>query len=1154
MSDGQQVELMYLVTGWFTNPDNDPINSSLTPDDIETKHNWTFSPSTTAPSCSFYNGATQSVIWHPSVPYLPSYSGDNTPEVELDLTIGNNPAETISVFLKELSHPELPYFEVLLNAYFQGLLNTLKQPAAGQLAAMEQALQEKEFRSIKAEYLYSVVTKIVAPDGSIQYIGLDDLPSNLGGALNLLNEYAQDSQLLQASLAKYQWQLFSDWYRIFMSQKSTQQESYNIAYTKYSGITDMQNQVIAACNKENIQQQKVTAQLPEGCILHKVPAPRYWQPTEPVLMLSGNALPSMERYGGDGRFTAKGNLVCRLDSQLLTAVTINQVTINSTDFSAQNLPIPNGLPAPDTFNALIREACLLNTTLLSASVHQTITPQQMEDALLGKDTTLIVFTGLSPSPVTITWWNDNPWLPLFANWTVKFQPIFATTNEDQSQVIDYPTDFFTGNFIINSDNGAYASYLPTKNPIDPTAAPFLQNYSGCSVLATSAITGLMSQLGKSQDPTLQALFKQLQGQNMLMQSLSGLNAGFLMHQQDVQLNIAVPNGSEYQSLTQAIASAVGTVGQSAPDFNSYYNPARSGFFMLDLTLIDVFGQKKHVKQRAFNIAQSMTSFYRGNVIPSIAYLQPRLAIPARLLLRWLSADGAELEEMNSHPATNPICGWFLPNHVDGSLFLYNAQGEALGTLFFNGAKTKIMWQSAPGNDQTINQPIETVLAHENPHLKEVALALKNGSNTFFSDFMQAIDKVNAFVTPQTDASSNALSTLIGHPLALAQISVGLELQGGVSCNQSWSVLTLDSEKYPNQETDNAFSQINFPVILGDLNNLDDGLIGFFGQKNDSLDYNFSIFYTKGANKDSQSGIVLPGQNDLLLTPYPVNGVLVNDKSQYLKKTLVLVDPRAKLHATTGILPTKSIIIPSYMYQNTLRSLEMTFMCAPILLGKSAQPLPLPLEAGYQWSWVQEKKIASNETAWVVDPDISGSIPKGIWTYTPQTIAEGWLRLNPELLAFDLVNEQGKPVVISGKTNTLMLNIMNKFGKDLVFTPSVIVPEMASKTGSIFYIHFLDLVKQEDVPAINISAPNWSFSCLNDPQYGVYWAATPATGTPYILIARGVLAITISNIKVSTSNAQSSIYFDYYQIETINDGTYKDVLNVQSSSLTPVNII
>ena len=132
--------------------------------------------------------------------------------------------------------------------------------------------------------------------------------------------------------------------------------------------------------------------------------------------------------------------------------------------------------------------------------------------------------------------------------------------------------------------------------------------------------------------------------------------------------------------------------------------------------------------------------------------------------------------------------------------------------------------------------------------------------------------------------------------------------------------------------------------------------------------------------------------------------------------------------------------------------------------------------------------------------------------------------------------------------------MNKFGKDLVFTPSVIVPEMASKTGSIFYIHFLDLVKQEDVPAINISAPNWSFSCLNDPQYGVYWAATPATGTPYILIARGVLAITISNIKVSTSNAQSSIYFDYYQIETINDGTYKDVLNVQSSSLTPVNII
>ena len=59
-----------------------------------------------------------------------------------------------------------------------------------------------------------------------------------------------------------------------------------------------------------------------------------------------------------------------------------------------------------------------------------------------------------------------------------------------------------------------------------------------------------------------------------------------------------------------------------------------------------------------------------------------------------------------HPATTPVCGWVLPNHLDGSLFVYTAQRRAsLGTLLLNDEKTVILWQSAPGNDETIDEGV-----------------------------------------------------------------------------------------------------------------------------------------------------------------------------------------------------------------------------------------------------------------------------------------------------------------------------------------------------------------------------------------------------------------------------------------------------------------
>ena len=46
--------------------------------------------------------------------------------------------------------------------------------------------------------------------------------------------------------------------------------------------------------------------------LKRVPAPRYWQPNEPVVLLSGPPIKRMVRHGEDGRLNPNGRLDCQL--------------------------------------------------------------------------------------------------------------------------------------------------------------------------------------------------------------------------------------------------------------------------------------------------------------------------------------------------------------------------------------------------------------------------------------------------------------------------------------------------------------------------------------------------------------------------------------------------------------------------------------------------------------------------------------------------------------------------------------------------------------------------------------------------------------------------------------------------------------------------
>ncbi|WP_089936395.1 hypothetical protein [Candidatus Entotheonella palauensis] len=104
---------------------------------------------------------------------------------------------------------------------------------------------------------------------------------------------------------------------------------------------------------------------------------------------------------------------------------------------------------------------------------------------------------------------------------------------------------------------------------------------------------------------------------------------------------------------------------------------------------------------------------------------------------------------------------------------------------------------------------------------------------------------------------------------------------------------------------------------------------------------------------------------------------------------MIVDPRAKVHATTGILPMQELAIPPDQYQQFLNHLHFTFLVNPILASTTAPNVPLPAETRPQWSWLRLQ--ANGHPASPVD-DLRQPDDRATHAYTPQQIQEGWLQV------------------------------------------------------------------------------------------------------------------------------------------------------------------
>lgn len=1005
--------LAYVVVGWYSDAGDDPLAQEAA--DFLAEAQWRLPEAATA-NALICSGAVTGVRWGKAA-YLHAAAADID-----QVVVGNTAAEALAAYLSGDGDGTAPTVAHLLEALQLGLLPELASGAAG-LTALENALHNSGFGAIDGGRLWMIEKKTeddnaLTPAARFEQItgianGVPDpafgqitLSETLAEQLDALNVLQQTYESLWEEAGDRRWQLFSDWYR-----------SIQLRYPELSHpdakkalddrLAPLDLEVLPPDSAALQQQWQKLVQAHQALSqtlaregnyqLRQVPAPRYWQPNDPVVLLTGpDAMPTV-RYGSDGADEADGYLTVRLPEQFLA--------IGSWLEIAREVAAPLLHAAPPILaNALPQiwaEALLViygnDPASGDSAAHQTLLAALRPDAnepAIAPGQPIAGYTGYVPARLTYNRWPDdsatNPWHPLLLQWDASFAPLGRSAGSS-GELPPYAADFMKLAVLDHDHIDLQISSLPPDSTLLHASAE--QQMKGSVILTPHAMRTLADQTRRflAGDATLpdrlQALLDK-SSQNkvaLLSQSLTGFNDHLLMRRQVMQLAIHNPFVDVNTNPTALrVANHVGRQHDVAPHAEWYFNPIRAGLLSFyRLRLVDAFGQLRDIDLTVDKLRVS-EKLRRPGPPAASGYnivLPPRIAQPARLWFRWLCARDDSLES-NTHPASSPVFGWVLVNHLEDSLMLYSGDGDALGSLRAAPGKPGPAWYPAPGTeiraDQIASLPTaaDGLADHRGEHLQAFVNGILAYRSEQFDAFLAQINRVLTVIQPGDFRQHDALAVLMSRPLALTRARLRLDVKGLPAASQALSeVASADPP------TD-GFDAVSFNVRLGDLVNHADGLVGYYietaGSEPAAATYAHANFHAE----DKTASLHLSLQPD------------------DVRVVTMLVDPRAPVHATSGILPVKSIELPPDQYQPALQRMAFTFLVNPLLsVGDlTTIALPRPRETDNPWHWIAHNLTAdegAGDTARWLRVEQPGTVDATAHlSQVPPAAREGWLQLQP----------------------------------------------------------------------------------------------------------------------------------------------------------------
>lgn len=598
---------------------------------------------------------------------------------------------------------------------------------------------------------------------------------------------------------------------------------------------------------------------------------------------------------------------------------------------------------------------------------------------------------------------NEHWNPFVMEWEIEFDPSF--TSED---LVANPILLKTQFELLESKNELSPKSKSPGNTTTISGRIFLSPSAGVqqsemlesylegelgenwktlittpgSITTTDLVKGVPAFPGLPTVQKIADIYNNTQGKVYLSQSLGGFNEALRMYRTILQPPVVDPLGTKTEiSFSEKIETAVGNEARHSPEPENVFLPLRAGSFQVTkLRLIDNWGRYKDAASA--ELATPLISEALTPVIPNPsnawADLPPRISQPAKLNFSFLSASkdkNALLFSKNNVNVASPICGWLQSNHLDGTLMVFDADGTAIGSI-----NEELEFFPPPGK--------QSLPEITNEYLQKVVEQIKTGTTDFFQDFMSITGSALDMISPENGGEKTGISLFMGRPMAVVRCKVSFDLQGLPSVDESWEAFDELIKNYKYDRSEWA-EKVFLPVRLGEYRQLNDGLIGFWREENnDRLGPKFF------GSVDTLPPSLKTKDVETNHAPDGIQWMNFGKKNYYT----LLMDPRAKIHATSGLVPVEYIGLSPDEYTPALKKLYTWFYSGPNLNPTIAQDgkkfrnqvrMKLPKEEGWTWSWMSQ----TGEGNWVEVAGESLSPPVETAEFnSTNSLREGWLIL------------------------------------------------------------------------------------------------------------------------------------------------------------------
>ncbi len=1050
-----QANLSYLVFGWYARTSLDPLQQLSAADwtdyvDPETGADdpnvkvapdldWAVTlDGAEPPTTTVVQGKVHTVSWDTNAP-LPSpddYPSNVSQDVRV--AVGNTAADALSAMLREqaiangMSEEEALHQAELLEAFQYHALSDLDEPGGPE--RLDQTIRAAAFARASGGTVWTIVPTQQA-DPSVPR----EPPTPTADQLAWLAQTNEDQARLDVEaeiLATMEQRLYQLWWQngriAFAPTPQYNQQGFVNAKNqlpwqlKTSYAESFINAVIAQKQLVDSLQAKVPihrgpdsaqsiAEYSEGHLdpellqLKPADAPRFFQPSDPVLLVSG--------LGRSMRFEQEGVLWCRTLDQLVTGIETSAGTVTTSSLPTGTIPSLSDPTLPDFTQALMDEAffCVPDDAGVIAEAGLDSTDPALVSSIHDDIAARTNLVGTAPSADADAAW-EQPWLPLFLDWQVTF---FYTFVEDPRG--GFETDS-RGDFIFDREDWVFdgTDYAWQGGAINEQHAI---TYSGrvlltpqSSMVFKARMEQYVEEIPPDERKEVEEILQEIASWDLLSQTLAGVTSKLRMLDPDQNVPppddidaLVAPQGQSGSPYMEAVPDTDPSFGGGTP----FFFPVRGGFLSFkNLRILDSYGRTLDLLRANGNpggSASTLSLIHGRGLQPDpdqvgtdfakrALQLSPRLSQHGRLGFTWMSSedDAVPADQVGG---ASPVCGWLLPNHLDQSLAVYDADGVPLGNLevfLVSATEGELVWRPAPGQPGTSpvvdpNDPPDIANAH--------LLALVEGllqhadAAKAFTNFMAAIDETLWTVDPLGGRHDENLSVLIGRPLAVVRANLQLQLAGDAAVNQAWYKLFGDSGSTLVDDT-GSLLDLSWPVRIGDLNLRDDGVLGYY-EGGDYATFNAAHIpkdvvpaSTPYLDKIGEDGNYVHLQAQPTLHAASTGVVFDPTGSVY---TTLVVDPRGLINCITGLLPDRQAIISDDLVTAAADQLVVTFSTGPVLLDAETVRIPQPAEQKGTWTWIRPTGTDTDD--WATDP-VRAAEQQARVPDAPPILREGWLRFAP----------------------------------------------------------------------------------------------------------------------------------------------------------------